>query len=325
MMIGVIHGRSTTDSSGLAGLDLLLMGISADRKCGDWSMRRPDLDDYSKRWTFTNKSCLYFPRVKVFKATSMTEDERSPFICALAKSEHTSIGTKDFGVATVSFVEISTQLKKIAPFFGHPLSLSLSQDPMLILEGEDDERVWQQAARSSQGKIKLFPVIASSVDQQTELESFTADMIESLYDEPVAFSLRDGDGVSDELVPIRSVARFRLQCYAIENLLLTDQVLAQLGTTWSDFQELAENWLQENVQHRDHGKIRALIDDPNRQRNVKIKDIRQLVCAICSTNKPWEVAVGQAIGKLDVTRLNLGDFDLATFIGAEATQKLLAQ
>ncbi|EGR0394255.1 ATP-dependent endonuclease [Vibrio vulnificus] len=258
--------------------------------------------------------------VAVILATHST-----PFICALAKSEHTSIGTKDFGVATVSFVEISTQLKKIAPFFGHPLSLSLSQDPMLILEGEDDERVWQQAARSSQGKIKLFPVIASSVDQQTELESFTADMIESLYDEPVAFSLRDGDGVSDELVPIRSVARFRLQCYAIENLLLTDQVLAQLGTTWSDFQKLAENWLQENVQHRDHGKIRELIDDPNRQRNVKIKDIRQLVCAICSTNKPWEVAVGQAIGKLDVTRLNLGDFDLATFIGAEATQKLLAQ
>ena len=154
--------------------------------------------------------------VAVILATHST-----PFICALSQSENTAIGTKDFGIDSVSFVEISNQLKKIAPFFGHPLSLSLSQDVMLILEGEDDERVWQQASRTSQGKIKLFPVIASSVNQQTELESFTADLIDSLYDNPKAYSLRDGDGVSGPINPIRSVMRFRLQCYAIENLLLT--------------------------------------------------------------------------------------------------------
>ena len=46
MMVGIVHGRSTTDSSGLAGLDLLLVGIGADRKCGDW---RQDLDEYRRR------------------------------------------------------------------------------------------------------------------------------------------------------------------------------------------------------------------------------------------------------------------------------------
>ncbi|RNE93659.1 AAA family ATPase [Marichromatium sp. AB32] len=259
-------------------------------------------------------------KVAVILATHST-----PLVCSLSQSEHTSIGTKNFNVNEVSFVEISNQLKKIAPFFGHPLSLSLSQDVMLILEGEDDERVWQQASRSSQGRIKLFPVIASSVNQQEELEKFTADLIESLYDEPKAFSLRDGDGVSGQLNDIRSVIRYRLQCYAIENLLLSNQCLSVLGKTWEEFKVTANSWLEENEKHRDNKKIRELIDSPDRLVNTKIKSIRQLICAICGNGKPWEVVVGQAIGSLDISNLPDGEFDLPSLIGQDATSILLGQ
>lgn len=247
----------------------------------------------------------------------------TPFICALSQSDDAAIGTKDFGINNVSFVEFTNQLKKIAPFFGHPLSLALNQDVMLILEGEDDERVWQQASRTSQGKIKLFPVVANSVDQQTQLESFTADLIGSLYDEPLAYSLRDGDGVSEELSPIRSVTRFRLQCYAIENLLLTDQSLQKLGKNWESFKSASESWLIKNEQHKDSEKVRELIDSPDRLRNTKIKSIRQLICAISGSSKPWEVVVGQAIGSLDISDLPKGVNDLPTFIGVETTMALL--
>ncbi|WP_199770557.1 AAA family ATPase [Vibrio campbellii] len=51
-------------------------------------------------------------KVAVILATHST-----PLICSLSQSEHTSIGTKDFNVNEVSFVEISNQLKKL------PLSL----------------------------------------------------------------------------------------------------------------------------------------------------------------------------------------------------------
>lgn len=259
-------------------------------------------------------------KVAVILATHST-----PLICALSQSEHTSIGTKDFNVNNVLFIGISSQLKKIAPFFGHPLSLSLSQDVMLILEGEDDERVWQQASRSSKGRIKVFPVIASSVDQQTELENFTADLIDSLYDEPKAFSLRDGDGVSEPINNIRSVTRYRLKCYSIENLLLTDQCLAVLGKTWEEFKTTATSWLEENAKHKDFHKIQELITSPDRLVNTKIKAIRQLICAICGSGKPWEVVVGQAIGTLDVSNLPSGDFDLPKFIGQDATAVLLGE
>ena len=117
--------------------------------------------------------------------------------------------------------------------------------------------------------------------------------------------------------------RFRLQCYAIENLLLTDQALQKLGKTWLEFKEISENWLTENEQHKDSGKIRELIDSPDRLRNTKIKAIRQLICAICGSGKPWEVVVGQTIGALDISDLPQGDHDLPSFIGLDATSILL--
>jgi AAA ATPase-like protein len=248
----------------------------------------------------------------------------TPFICALSQSDATAIGTKDFDLNEVSFVEISNQVKNIAPFFGHPLSLALSHDIMLILEGEDDERVWQQAARTSQGRIKLFPVVANSVAQQTQLEKFTADLLNSLYDEPRAYSLRDGDGIPEHLNPVGSVVRFRLQCYAIENLLLTDQALQKLGQTWKSFRTLAVTWLVTNEDHKDSDTIRELIDSPDRLRNTKIKSIRQLICAISNSRKPWEVIVGQAIGSLNVFDLPQGANDLPAFIGLKATRTLLS-
>ncbi|MCW6536287.1 AAA family ATPase [Sphingomonas lycopersici] len=232
----------------------------------------------------------------------------TPLISSLADSDYVSIGTKSFGVETVELKPASTELRKAAPFFGHPLSLALSQDAPLILEGEDDERVWQQAARTSQGRIRIFPVLAGSVNQQGELETFCGDFLSTLYDDPVGFSLRDGDGVIDEplehQLPIR---RFRLRCYAIENALLTDQCLAVMGKTWKDFVAAAAQWGRTNATHRDIASVQQLIASPNRLRHTKVKNIRQLICAILECGKPWEVVVGQAIGALTSEDLDNGN------------------
>ncbi|ELY3085776.1 AAA family ATPase [Klebsiella aerogenes] len=223
----------------------------------------------------------------------------SPLVCSLAASPYVSIGTKSFAVNEISLKPASDELRKIAPFFGHPLSLSLSEDAALILEGEDDERVWQQAARTSQGRIKIFPVLAGSVDQQSQLEDFCVDLLSTLYDNPIAFSLRDGDGVIKESLEHRPpLKRYRLQCYAIENVLLTDSCLAVMNVTWVEFVAAAKKWIEDNQTHSDIALIVELIDSNDRLRHKKIKKIRQLVCAIVECKKPWEVVVGQAIGAL---------------------------
>lgn len=247
----------------------------------------------------------------------------SPLVCSLADSQYVSIGTKNFAVDTVELKPTNAELRKIAPFFGHPLSLSLSEDAALILEGEDDERVWQQAARTSQGRIKVFPVLAGSVDQQGELESFCVDLLGTLYDNPIAFSLRDGDGVVDHQLEHRPpIKRYRLQCYAIENVLLTDPCLAVMGTTWPNFVDAAMKWVEENPKHPDRDLIRELARSEDRLRHKKIKKIRQLVCAVLRCGKPWEVVVGQAIGLLnreDLVNSNM----LVAFLGAEMVSDVI--
>lgn len=247
----------------------------------------------------------------------------SPLVCSLADSQYVSIGTKNFAVDTVELKPTSAELRKVAPFFGHPLSLSLSEDAALILEGEDDERVWQQAARTSQGRIKVFPVLAGSVDQQGELETFCVDLLGTLYDNPVAFSLRDGDGVIDQPLEHRPpIKRFRLQCYAIENTLLTDPCLAVMGTTWDGFVAAATKWVGNNPKHRDITLVEELAGSDDRLRHKKIKNIRQLVCAVLECKKPWEVVVGQAIGALtneDLAKPNM----LIAFLGAEMVSDVI--
>lgn len=247
----------------------------------------------------------------------------SPLVCSLADSQYVSIGTKSFAVDTVELKPASAELRKVAPFFGHPLSLSLSEDAALILEGEDDERVWQQAARTSQGRIKVFPVLAGSVDRQGELETFCVDLLGTLYDNPVAFSLRDGDGVVDQPLEHRlPIRRYRLQCYAIENVLLTDSCLAVMGTTWEGFVAAAMKWVGENPKHPDSPLIKELAGSKDRLRHKKIKKIRQLICTVLECKKPWEVVVGQAIGALtnkDHANSNI----LIAFLGADLVSDVI--
>ncbi|MGE0114517.1 MAG: AAA family ATPase [Steroidobacteraceae bacterium] len=247
----------------------------------------------------------------------------TPLVCALASYECTAIGTKDFGQSVVQMSPASEQLRKVAPFFGHPLSLSINNDVMLILEGEDDERVWQQAARSSKGQIRLFPVLATTVDQQTHLESFCGQLLSAVYDNPVAYSLRDGDGSRDSLEPIGPVVRFRLQCYAVENALLTDESLAVLGTNWTQLQTSVNQWVEQNQQHKDANLLRQLVAAPDRLRDVKIKPIRQLICVIAGSTKPWEVVLGQAIGNLVPTAEASPPTSLHSYLGQSASIALL--
>jgi len=118
------------------------------------------------------------------------------------------------------------------------------------------------------------------------------------------------------------VVRFRLQSYAVENLLVTDECLSTLGTSWCGFQQATSKWLLENPSHRDKALLEKLISSSDRLRHTKIKAIRQLICVIAGTTKPWEVVVGQAIGNLTAPNPAAGAVSLVDFIGNLACSKL---
>jgi predicted ATPase len=239
----------------------------------------------------------------------------SALLGAIAEREDTTIGVKQAGIDVVKFKPTIEALKRTAPFFAHPLSSIFNLEFPLLIEGEDDERVWQQASRSAQGRIKLFPCPADSVHKLHDLECFLAEVLPAFYDEPKAYSIRDGDRKVGVLESIGCIRRFRLDCYAIENALLTNDVLGRLGVTWEEFRGRCVDWLEQNSGHPDAGLLARLMESENRMRFEKIKEVRNLIPTICGKRTPWEVCVGQSIAAIDFS--TEGEHDLAKYLGRD--------
>jgi ABC-type cobalamin/Fe3+-siderophores transport system ATPase subunit len=217
---------------------------------------------------------------------------------ALSAYSGTRIGTKYFDNPVVTPRTLTANFQRTAKFFAHPLSQIIAEEPIFLVEGEDDTRVLQQAARSAQGKLRIFPVEADSVQELSDLESFCNDVLTAIQDNPIAYSVRDGDGNQQGLDPVGCVTRFRLQCYAIENLLLTDEFLQSRGSNWADFQNRAFIYAANMPEGDRRNLLTAAANAADRHRNVKIKDIRTLICVILGSDKPWEFLLGQVIGTL---------------------------
>ena len=107
--------------------------------------------------------------------------------------------------------------------------------PLLLVEGEDDVRIWQQSVRSSFGRIAVWPTAAGDIQSLDKYEKTAADVIGAVYDNALAFSLRDRDELPYEIGDITHVVRMRLFCRSAENLIFSDDVLASLGLTWPTF------------------------------------------------------------------------------------------
>jgi hypothetical protein len=89
---------------------------------------------------------------------------------------------------TIKFSPIDEIVTNLVPIFGaHPLSNVFNERPILLVEGDDDKRIWEQAVRSTGGKLSVWSCPAGSVDKISAWEHWLADKLPSLYDEPRAF------------------------------------------------------------------------------------------------------------------------------------------
>jgi ABC-type cobalamin/Fe3+-siderophores transport system ATPase subunit len=131
---------------------------------------------------------------------------------------------------TLAFKPVSDADRAILPIFGaHPLSNIFNQAPVLLIEGEDDERVWQKAIRSSNGRIRVFPSVVDGVTHFAEFETEVNNIIGAVYDSAMGLSLRDRDLQPELIDDVGHVIRMRLSCRAAENLMLANEVLASTG------------------------------------------------------------------------------------------------
>lgn len=246
---------------------------------------------------------------------------------ALEGYEHINVCFMTTGDTKLKFTPISEVYRKILPVFGaHPLSNIFNEAPLLLVEGEDDVRVWQQAVRTSSGKINLFPCSCDTVAKMNEYEEDAKSIMKAIYDDAVAYSLRDGDDkIGQTITDDLPVIRFRLNCCEVENLLLTEEVLKRCGVSWEELKLRMETWVSLTPGHKYSKEMDEFIKADFPRRTFKIKNLVNIFLGLLEVNKPWEIVVGQTIGELDFkTAPNFSDEgSIQEFLGEKAVIHLL--
>lgn len=226
--------------------------------------------------------------------------------------------------AEITFSPINEIVRTVVPIFGaHPLSNIFNESPILIIEGEDDKRIWDQVVRSTEGRFSVWPCPAGSIDKIGEWESWLAEKLPSLYDEPRAFSLRDRDDAAGQLEDLGPIVRCRLGCRAAENLILADESLGLAKTTWDNVVDGCKKWLQSYPEHAKHSAMKDFADKNFDRLNANLKELRNILMMILGLSRPWEVLVGRAIAELTKGNKNQGDHNLQTYLGKKICSKLL--
>lgn len=226
--------------------------------------------------------------------------------------------------AEIEFSPINEIATSVLPIFGaHPLSNVFNECPVMLVEGDDDRRIWDQAVRTAQGKVSVFPCPTGSIDKITEWETWLVQKLPSLYDEPKAFSLRDRDNENGELDDRLPVIRFRLACRTAENMMLADEALTIAGIHWDSVVEGCKKWLSVYGGHPQYAAMKAFADGGFDRFNADLKDIRNILLAILGVSKPWEVLVGQAIASVALGQGQNTVHALSKYLGKKASAQLL--
>lgn len=226
----------------------------------------------------------------------------------------------------LDFKTISDAYRKILPVFGaHPLSNVFNEAPILLVEGEDDERIWQQVVRSSGGKIKIYPCSVDSVSNLNDFEQEAQKIIKTVYNNAKGYSLRDKDDSTEEISDLSPIIRMKLLCRNVENLLLADDVLEMLGITWDKLKERIEIWISNNQNHPHFSTMNGFKNGGYNRKDYDIKEVRNDLMGIIGSAKPWEVIVGQTIANLSWT--NTTDFSeegkILSYLGRKIVENLI--
>ena len=185
----------------------------------------------------------------------------------------------------------------------------------MLVEGDDDYRIWMHVARSGKVDICVMPCNGDEIiNYRKTLENMFAALSENANLRGIA--LLDGD----KSLPIprpnslqNYVPFVQLQCHESENLYLTDEVLAELGYTW---ETAISKIIEESSNYGNKAEELKKIAAINRQTS-DIKNIINEISNILDQKKlVWTVRLGKLIGKASPTGM------LKDFIGEEVTKVL---
>lgn len=213
-------------------------------------------------------------------------------------NEETSIIYIDRQRLNFSATPFTSVLKEVAACLGgNALMGPLFGLPLLLVEGDDDYRIWSQVPRHHKVSFATIPSRGQEIfEYQKTLERIFAS-IRSENPSPSGYAIIDGDKgkpQASDTNPQDYVKFLQLSCYESENLFFTDEVLQLLGTDWNEAQRQI---VQESGNFGNKAEKLANAAAWDRMKD-DLKDVVNEVSRILDKkNVHWTVRVGHAIGR----------------------------
>lgn len=214
--------------------------------------------------------------------------------------------SEDLGIICFDAKEkiITTVKKDNTIIFSNLLSVDLSLAVILgkkivIVEGNDDFLVWNQAVRSQ--NFKDISLIQANGGDILKYKSNAEKILTAVLDskEKLGITILDGDNKEEcsnkdsDLILCE-----RLSCYSLENLFFTNEILSFIKSDINLYEELNNLKTKDWITIDDKNSIENILKD---KKNTKIS--KELIKKIHShiddhsSSRDWRIIVGKILGK----------------------------
>lgn len=231
--------------------------------------------------------------------------------------EHAGVVYLDRISAHLKVEPFSAVLRELSACLGgHALMGPLFGSPLLLVEGDDDYRIWSQVPRYHAVNLSVIPCGGDEIKKyQRSLERVFSALREPGVGE-AGFALIDrdkGKPIPEAVNPQSHIRYIQLECHESENLYLTDEVLASLDTDWPT---AAAKIAGETASFGQKADI--LSSAPSWDR--KTCDIKKVIEEVATILDPkrvhWTIRVAKAIG------IGRPTGQLAEFLGDEVVSAI---
>ncbi len=214
-------------------------------------------------------------------------------------------------------VPFTRAMKELAACLGgHALMGPLFGVPLLLVEGDDDYRIWSQVPRHH---VTNFSVIPCGGEQIKQYQKALEKLLGSLRADdrpPAGYALIDRDKGKPRPQaesPQRHIRFIQLVCHESENLYLADETLALLNIDWVEAS--AKIATEAGKYGNKSEKLREIAKGDRKTVNLK-NVMEELTRILDQKNVHWTIRVAKAIG----TQRPAGQ--LADFLGDEVINAL---
>lgn len=197
---------------------------------------------------------------------------------------------------------------------GHVLMGPLFGAPLLLVEGDDDFRIWGQVPRHHVINLGVLPCNGDEIFKYQKSLERTLASISDAKAKPVGYALLDGDKAlptPNPQSPQVFIRFIQLFCHEAENLYVTNEVLAQWNLTWIEALERLKNAAAAKP------KLEIFASPALDKRLVDLKGLMPYLVEVLDPKKvEWTLRVGAAIGNAKPSG------ELALFLGASVIDAL---